>query len=182
MVRMRSPVRSRLRAPAFFLLLFCGPLVKWLNTPVFHAGIQGFESPTGHQLFFCPAASSGVFAGDSPSGKATDFDSVIPRFESWIPSHLHEPLAQLEEHLTFNQGVVGSSPTWLTICPCAYGGIGRRTGFRFQRATVGVQVPLRAPFASKFVCADRAAMLANGSEIPFAFRPETCYITSCRLS
>ena len=27
----------------------------------------------------------------------------------------HEPLAQSVEHLTFNQGVVGSSPTWLTI-------------------------------------------------------------------
>ena len=28
---------------------------------------------------------------------------------------IYEPLAQLVEHLTFNQGVVGSSPTWLTI-------------------------------------------------------------------
>ncbi len=27
----------------------------------------------------------------------------------------HEPLAQLVEHLTFNQGVEGSSPSWLTI-------------------------------------------------------------------
>ncbi|SYX85834.1 conserved protein of unknown function [Paenibacillus alvei] len=26
----------------------------------------------------------------------------------------HEPLAQLVEHLTFNQGVEGSSPSWLT--------------------------------------------------------------------
>ena len=26
-----------------------------------------------------------------------------------------EPLAQLVEHLTFNQGVTGSSPVWLTI-------------------------------------------------------------------
>ena len=30
----------------------------------------------------------------------------------------------------------------------AYGGIGRRTGFRYQRVTVGVQVPLRAPSSS----------------------------------
>jgi hypothetical protein len=28
---------------------------------------------------------------------------------------LNEPLAQLVEHLTFNQGVTGSSPVWLTI-------------------------------------------------------------------
>ena len=26
-----------------------GPLVKRFNTPAFHAGMQGFESPTGHQ-------------------------------------------------------------------------------------------------------------------------------------
>ena len=31
-------------------------------------------------------------------------------------SPVFEPLAQSVEHLTFNQGVVGSSPTWLTIC------------------------------------------------------------------
>jgi hypothetical protein len=37
------------------------------------------------------------------------------RFESCFPSHFKfEPLAQLVEHLTFNQGVEGSSPSWLT--------------------------------------------------------------------
>ncbi|CEO88141.1 hypothetical protein SSCH_150020 [Syntrophaceticus schinkii] len=28
---------------------------------------------------------------------------------------MHGPLAQLVEHLTFNQGVAGSIPAWLTI-------------------------------------------------------------------
>jgi hypothetical protein len=28
---------------------------------------------------------------------------------------MNEPLAQLVEHLTFNQGVTGSSPVWLTM-------------------------------------------------------------------
>ena len=28
---------------------------------------------------------------------------------------MYEPLAQLVEHLTFNQRVEGSSPSWLTI-------------------------------------------------------------------
>ena len=28
---------------------------------------------------------------------------------------IHEPLAQPVEHLTFNQGVTGSNPVWLTI-------------------------------------------------------------------
>ncbi len=31
-----------------------------------------------------------------------------------------EPLAQLVEHLTFNQGVEGSSPSWLTIFTIEY--------------------------------------------------------------
>jgi hypothetical protein len=47
-------------------------------------------------------------------GKATDFDSVIHRFESCIPSHF-DPLAQSVEHLTFNQGVPRSSRGWVTI-------------------------------------------------------------------
>jgi hypothetical protein len=51
---------------------------------------------------------------------AADCKSALLRvrwFES-IALHqfLHqEPLAQLVEHLTFNQGVEGSSPSWLTI-------------------------------------------------------------------
>ncbi len=56
--------------------------------------------------------------GESPSGKATDFDSVMRRFDPFLPSH--EPLAQLVEHLTFNQGVEGSSPSWLTISKFSY--------------------------------------------------------------
>ena len=51
--------------------------------------------------------------GVSPSGKARDFDSRIRRFDPCHPSH-PDPLAQLAEHLTFNQGVPGSSPGWVT--------------------------------------------------------------------
>ena len=45
-----------------------------------------------------------ITVGVSPSGKATDFDSVMRWFD---PSHpcQHDSLAQLAEHLTFNQGV-----------------------------------------------------------------------------
>ena len=55
--------------------------------------------------------------GVSPSGKATDFDSVIRRFESCYPSQrsLFDPLAQSAEHLTFNQGVRSSNLRWVTI-------------------------------------------------------------------
>ena len=51
--------------------------------------------------------------GYSQVVKATDFDSVIRRFESCYPSH-YDPLAQVAEHLTFNQGVRSSNLRWVT--------------------------------------------------------------------
>ena len=39
---------------------------------------------------------------------------MIRRFESCYPSHC-DPLAQVVEHLTFNQGVRSSSLRWVTI-------------------------------------------------------------------
>ena len=50
-----------------------------------------------------------ITLGLSPNGKAQDFDSCTV---GSIPTIPVVPLAQLEEHLTFNQGVVGSSPIW----------------------------------------------------------------------
>ena len=50
---------------------------------------------------------------DLPSGKARDFDSRIRRFEPCHPS-MYDPLAQLAEHLTFNQGVWSSNLQWVT--------------------------------------------------------------------
>ena len=52
--------------------------------------------------------------GVSPSGKATDFDSVMRWFEPSHPSQKNDSLAQSAEHLTFNQGVPGSNPGWIT--------------------------------------------------------------------
>jgi hypothetical protein len=95
--------------PASIESFYNGDCGEGVNAPDCGSGTRGFES---HQ-------SPHWIAGDSPSGKATDFDSVMRRFESFIPSH--EPLAQLVEHLTFNQGVAGSSPAWLTI----YGAIAK---------------------------------------------------------
>ncbi len=45
--------------------------------------------------------------------KAPDFDSGIRWFKSSHPSQ-NGPLAQLAEHLTFNQGVPGSNLGWTT--------------------------------------------------------------------
>ena len=49
-----------------------------------------------------------VMIGVSPSGKAWDFDSHMRWFESSYPCH-YGSLAQLAEHLTFNQGVPSSN-------------------------------------------------------------------------
>ena len=70
----------------------------------------------------------------SSVGRASALQAEGQRFEP-VNLHCHlEPLAQLVEHLTFNQRVAGSSPARLIykevfyICGC--GGIGRRTRFR----------------------------------------------------
>jgi hypothetical protein len=64
----------------------------------------------------------------SSVGRAPALQAGGQRFE---PVNLHfEPLAQLVEHLTFNQRVTGSSPVRLIGNICGCGGIGRRTRFR----------------------------------------------------
>ena len=70
-------------------------------------GGRGFDS------HLSPHISVGV----SPSGKAPDFDSGIRRFKSCHPSQKnfmqYGPLAQVVEHLTFNQVVRSSNLRWL---------------------------------------------------------------------
>ena len=58
------------------------------------------------------------YIGVSPSGKARDFDSRIRKVRI-LPPQPFDPLAQLVEHLTFNQGAWGSNPQWVTILGCA---------------------------------------------------------------
>ena len=92
---------------------------------------HGFDSHySPHKIYL-------VHIGVSPSGKASDFDSDIRRFESCHPSQifwktLYDPLAQPVEHLTFNQGVRSSILRWVTISNiiCGCGGIGRRARLR----------------------------------------------------
>ena len=64
-----------------------------------------------------------------------------------MEQHNYEPLAQLVEHLTFNQGVEGSSPSWLTISfTCArVAELADALDLGSSVFDVGVQVPPRAP-------------------------------------
>ena len=67
-------------------------------------------------------------------------------FKSSHPSH--EPLAQLVEHLTFNQGVTGSSPVWLTIITKHAGVAELADALDLGSSAfgVGVRLPSPAPF------------------------------------
>ena len=92
--------------------------------------------PISHPIFLPAGRPRG--AGASPSGKARDFDSRIRRFESYRPSQFlfwSDPLAQSVEHLTFNQGVRGSNPRWVTKS------IKIRTNIRFVNQVFGYIFP-----------------------------------------
>lgn len=73
----------------------CGEVV---NTADCGSVMRGFE----------PLQSPHNTLGRSQAGKARDFDSRMRWFESSRPSQ-YDSLAQLVEHLTFNQGVPRSS-------------------------------------------------------------------------
>ena len=103
----------------------------------------GTEHPCGascrrvfHIYLFCLIARIPCI-GVSPSGKATDFDSVITLVRSQPPQPAqgllpedyfllrrrqaaYDPLAQLAEHLTFNQGVRSSNLRWVTRTALSY--------------------------------------------------------------
>ena len=67
------------------------------------------SNPTIHPIFFYATHALGC----SQAVKARGFDSRIRWFD---PSHprKYDSLAQPVEHLTFNQGVRGSNPRWIS--------------------------------------------------------------------
>ena len=78
------------------------------------------SSPTTHPTFFCCSCRD---VGVSPSGKARDFDSRIRKVRI-LPPQPFDPLAQLVEHLTFNQGAWGfESPMGHHFGVCGCGGM-----------------------------------------------------------
>ena len=83
-----------------------------------------------------PVARPKLFLmGCSQEVKAPDFDSGISLVQIQPPQPLG-PLAQLAEHLTFNQGVPGSNLGWTTTHKqgetpeyiiCSFSSVGRAT-------------------------------------------------------
>ena len=94
-------------------------VAQLVSAPDCGSGGRGFESlhPPHSFLQASPLAGLKISVasniGMSPSGKATDFDSVMRRFESCHPSQ-SDPLAQSAEHLPFKQGVRSSNLRWVT--------------------------------------------------------------------
>ena len=81
-------------------------VVKWLTRRIV-APLRVGSTPTSHPTLL-------TVLGRSQVGKARDFDSLMRWFEPSRPSQIHDSLAQSVEHLTFNQGVPGSNPGWIT--------------------------------------------------------------------
>lgn len=89
-----------------------GPLVKRFNTAAFHAVIQGFESPTGHHMFYsltvvgAPAKYSEYasehkrhFVGMwrlSSAGRASALQAEGRRFDPVSLHHLSGAVVKLE--------------------------------------------------------------------------------------
>ena len=87
----------------------CGEVAKWLNA----ADCKSVPQGSVVRIHLSPPQ----FA-QQPSGKASDFDSDMRQFESSLGSHvcvIYVLLAQLVEHLTFNQRVMRSSRIQDTI-------------------------------------------------------------------
>ena len=101
-------------------------VAQLVSAPDCGSGGRGFESlhPPHSFLQASPLAGLKISVasniGMSPSGKATDFDSVMRRFESCHPSQINDPLAQSAEHLPFKQGVRSSNLRRVTKIRNAY--------------------------------------------------------------
>ena len=122
-----------------------GGIAKWSNAADCKSVPNGFGSSN-------LSSSTIFFIGVQPSGKATDFDSVIPLVRIQVPQpivleKLYGPLAQMVEHVTFNHGVGSSILLRITI-GCPGGGTGRRTGLKILSSAM--DVPVRFWFWAPF--------------------------------
>jgi hypothetical protein len=106
--------------------LHYGGVAKWLNA------VDCKSTPSGSAVRICPPPP--LTLGCSQVVRQQTLTLSSRWFDPSHPSQLYDPLAQLVEHLTFNQGVWSSNLQWITICPD--GGIGRRTGLKILRSKI----------------------------------------------
>ena len=75
------------------------PVGEAVNTPAFHAGIQGFESPTGHHIWTISSA-----------GRAPALQAGGRRFDPVIVHHVMELWCRGLTCLPVTQEIAGSNP------------------------------------------------------------------------
>ena len=77
------------------------------------------SNPTTHPIFlFLPVAGAADTQPALGCSQVVRHGTLTPAFAGSSPATpaKHDPLAQLAEHLTFNQGVWSSNLQWVTIC------------------------------------------------------------------
>ena len=113
----------------------------------------------------------------SPSGKARDFDSRIRKVRI-LPPQPFDPLAQLVEHLTFNQGAWGSNPQWVTIL------LGLRVWRNGRRGRFRICCPQAYEFESlhphQFLCGSSSVVECHLAKVDVA-SPNLVYRSTVRV-
>ena len=86
-------------------------IAQLVRVPGCGPGGRGFEPHYSPHFFLLFNAGT---LGCRQAARHGTLTPAFARFESCHPSYF-DPLAQLAEHLTFNQGAWGSNPQWVTI-------------------------------------------------------------------
>ena len=114
--------------PAIYFFGMCQQL-SWIEQRPSKAWVGG-SNPSWHTTIFKKPHGGCSSVGQSARLWLQRSWVRIPPFTpQLLKLNRYDPVAQLVEHKTFNLGVPGSSPGWITS---GHGGIGRRARLRIQ--------------------------------------------------